>query len=107
MYKEDWLLFEHDLNVMLITVSFFLQCDILNFAELKKNMTGASCVYHLASYGMSGHEQVNLSFLLFRKTSQNFSDIFKTRPTKLLLYKSIDSKRPASILKTSIFLNHH
>ncbi len=37
----------------------FSQGDIRNKDEVEKALTGVDCVYHVASYGMSGREQVS------------------------------------------------
>ncbi|XP_034536752.1 short-chain dehydrogenase/reductase family 42E member 1 [Notolabrus celidotus] len=37
----------------------FVQGDIREYAHVKKAITGVGCVLHLASYGMSGREQLN------------------------------------------------
>ncbi|KAI4788076.1 hypothetical protein KUCAC02_036080 [Chaenocephalus aceratus] len=37
----------------------FVQGDIREYAQVEKAMAGADCVFHLASYGMSGREQLN------------------------------------------------
>ncbi len=34
------------------------QGDITNYEDVEAAFQGADCVYHLASYGMSGREQV-------------------------------------------------
>lgn len=36
-----------------------VQGDIRNYADVVKAVTGAACVFHIASYGMSGKEQLN------------------------------------------------
>lgn len=37
----------------------FVQGDVCDYAEVEKAVTGVDCVFHLASYGMSGREQLN------------------------------------------------
>lgn len=37
----------------------FLQGDIRNYAQVERAITGVDCVFHIASYGMSGREQLN------------------------------------------------
>ncbi|XP_034041865.1 short-chain dehydrogenase/reductase family 42E member 1 [Thalassophryne amazonica] len=37
----------------------FIQGDICEYAQVAKAITGADCVFHIASYGMSGQEQLN------------------------------------------------
>lgn len=36
-----------------------VQGDIRNYEDVQKAVVGASCVFHIASYGMSGKEQLN------------------------------------------------
>ncbi len=38
----------------------YFQGDICNMAEVEKAFDGVDCVYHMASYGMSGREQVSV-----------------------------------------------
>ncbi|XP_035508312.1 short-chain dehydrogenase/reductase family 42E member 1 [Morone saxatilis] len=37
----------------------FVQGDIREYAHVERAITGADCVFHIASYGMSGREQLN------------------------------------------------
>ncbi|KAK2853533.1 hypothetical protein Q5P01_006194 [Channa striata] len=37
----------------------FMQGDIRDYAQVEKAMEGVDCVFHIASYGMSGREQLN------------------------------------------------
>ncbi|KAK2919764.1 hypothetical protein Q8A73_001968 [Channa argus] len=37
----------------------FVQGDIRDYAHIGKTMKGVDCVFHIASYGMSGREQLN------------------------------------------------
>lgn len=37
----------------------FVQGDVRDYAQVEKVLRGASCVFHIASYGMSGREQLN------------------------------------------------
>uniref|UniRef100_A0A4W5KZ17 Short chain dehydrogenase/reductase family 42E, member 1 n=1 Tax=Hucho hucho TaxID=62062 RepID=A0A4W5KZ17_9TELE len=37
----------------------FLKGDIREYAQVEKAVTGMDCVFHIASYGMSGREQLN------------------------------------------------
>ncbi|XP_067451312.1 short-chain dehydrogenase/reductase family 42E member 1 [Thunnus thynnus] len=37
----------------------FVQGDIRDYAQVEKAVTGVDCVFHIASYGMSGREQLN------------------------------------------------
>ncbi|XP_029904333.1 short-chain dehydrogenase/reductase family 42E member 1 [Myripristis murdjan] len=37
----------------------FLQGDIREYAQVEKAVSGVDCVFHIASYGMSGREQLN------------------------------------------------
>ncbi|XP_071377241.1 short-chain dehydrogenase/reductase family 42E member 1 [Centroberyx affinis] len=37
----------------------FLQGDIREYAQVEKAVAGVDCVFHIASYGMSGREQLN------------------------------------------------
>ncbi|KAK3090039.1 hypothetical protein FSP39_008726 [Pinctada imbricata] len=37
----------------------FIQCNITRYDEVEEAFRGVDCVYHLASYGMSGREQLN------------------------------------------------
>ncbi|KAK5873625.1 hypothetical protein PBY51_018650 [Eleginops maclovinus] len=37
----------------------FVQGDIREYAQVEKAIAGVDCVFHLASYGMSGREQLN------------------------------------------------
>uniref|UniRef100_A0A3P8SRW8 Short chain dehydrogenase/reductase family 42E, member 1 n=1 Tax=Amphiprion percula TaxID=161767 RepID=A0A3P8SRW8_AMPPE len=37
----------------------FVQGDIREYAQVEKAVTGVDCVFHIASYGMSGREQLN------------------------------------------------
>ncbi|EDV27848.1 uncharacterized protein TRIADDRAFT_21456 [Trichoplax adhaerens] len=37
----------------------FIQGDVRNYHELKESFKGVDCVFHVASYGMSGREQLN------------------------------------------------
>ncbi|XP_061175735.1 short-chain dehydrogenase/reductase family 42E member 1-like [Saccostrea echinata] len=37
----------------------FIQCNIAQGHEVEEALKGADCVYHMASYGMSGREQLN------------------------------------------------
>ncbi|XP_056334340.1 short-chain dehydrogenase/reductase family 42E member 1 [Danio aesculapii] len=56
-------------NVVLFDVSppiqdlpeglIFMQADIRDYAQVEKAVRGAHCVFHIASYGMSGREQLN------------------------------------------------
>lgn len=41
----------------------FLQGDIRDYAQVVKAVTGVDCVFHIASYGMSGREQLNRSLI--------------------------------------------
>jgi len=36
-----------------------MECDVTNYAEVKRGITGADHVIHLASYGMSGVAQLD------------------------------------------------
>ena len=38
------------------------QCNLVQDYEVEEALQGADCVYHMASYGMSGREQVRYSF---------------------------------------------
>ncbi|XP_047187466.1 short-chain dehydrogenase/reductase family 42E member 1 isoform X1 [Scophthalmus maximus] len=37
----------------------FVQGDIRDYAQVERAVTGVDCVFHIASYGMSGREQLN------------------------------------------------
>ncbi|XP_029986945.1 short-chain dehydrogenase/reductase family 42E member 1 isoform X1 [Sphaeramia orbicularis] len=37
----------------------FVQGDVRDYAQVEKAVTGVDCVFHIASYGMSGREQLN------------------------------------------------
>lgn len=37
----------------------FLHGDVREYAQVEKAVTGVDCVFHIASYGMSGREQLN------------------------------------------------
>ena len=37
----------------------YFQGDLRNHAEVEDVLEGVDCVYHMASYGMSGREQVS------------------------------------------------
>ncbi|KAM7423719.1 hypothetical protein PAMA_000200 [Pampus argenteus] len=37
----------------------FVQGDICDYAQVEKAITGVDCVFHIASYGMSGREQLH------------------------------------------------
>ncbi|XP_031137326.1 short-chain dehydrogenase/reductase family 42E member 1 isoform X1 [Sander lucioperca] len=37
----------------------FIKGDIREYAQVEKAVTGVDCVFHIASYGMSGREQLN------------------------------------------------
>uniref|UniRef100_A0A3B1JR29 Short chain dehydrogenase/reductase family 42E, member 1 n=1 Tax=Astyanax mexicanus TaxID=7994 RepID=A0A3B1JR29_ASTMX len=37
----------------------FVQGDVRDYAQVEKALRGAACVFHIASYGMSGREQLN------------------------------------------------
>lgn len=37
----------------------FMQADIRDYAQVEKAVRGSHCVFHIASYGMSGREQLN------------------------------------------------
>lgn len=37
----------------------FVQGDVRHFAQVEKAVTNVDCVFHIASYGMSGREQLN------------------------------------------------
>nr|XP_020448069.1 short-chain dehydrogenase/reductase family 42E member 1 isoform X2 [Monopterus albus]XP_020448070.1 short-chain dehydrogenase/reductase family 42E member 1 isoform X2 [Monopterus albus] len=37
----------------------FVQGDIRDYTQVEKAITGVDCVFHIASYGMSGREQLN------------------------------------------------
>ncbi|XP_072551275.1 short-chain dehydrogenase/reductase family 42E member 1 [Salminus brasiliensis] len=37
----------------------FIQGDVRDYAQVEKALRGAACVFHIASYGMSGREQLN------------------------------------------------
>ncbi|XP_028294906.1 short-chain dehydrogenase/reductase family 42E member 1 [Gouania willdenowi] len=41
----------------------FVQGDICDYAQVEKTIKGVACVFHIASYGMSGREQLNRSLI--------------------------------------------
>ena len=56
--------------------TFFLkQVDIRNYNEVEEACKDVDCVYHLASYGMSGREQVWFVLLSNPKDILDFSEI--------------------------------
>ena len=48
--------------------SSWLKCDLTNDQDVMAALRGADCVFHLASYGMSGNEQVMSRALLKRNS---------------------------------------
>lgn len=45
--------------------SYVLQTDIRDYSAILAVCEGADCVFHVASYGMSGTEQVSPQFCFF------------------------------------------
>ncbi|XP_078318967.1 short-chain dehydrogenase/reductase family 42E member 1-like [Crassostrea virginica] len=41
----------------------FIQCNLVQDYEVEEALQGADCVYHMASYGMSGREQLNTKLI--------------------------------------------
>lgn len=41
----------------------FIQCNIVQRHEVEEALQGVDCVYHMASYGMSGREQLNTKLI--------------------------------------------
>ena len=46
--------------MMLISVILFFQVDLTDGDAVESLFKGVDCVYHMASYGMSGREQVSV-----------------------------------------------
>lgn len=54
----DWI-FQTIWQHSTLMVFDILQCNIAQGYEAEAALQGADCVYHMASYGMSGREQVS------------------------------------------------
>ncbi|KAK7500863.1 hypothetical protein BaRGS_00007743, partial [Batillaria attramentaria] len=49
------------------------RCDIRNSEDVRRGIEGADVVYHMASYGMSGREQVGVNIVSYSRTTvQNY-----------------------------------
>lgn len=44
----------------------FKQCNIVQRHEVEEALQGVDCVYHMASYGMSGREQVRYICIYYK-----------------------------------------
>lgn len=68
----------------------FVQGDICEYADVEKAVTGVDCVFHIASYGMSGREQLNRRLIeaVNVRGTQNILKACADRGVSRLIYTS-------------------